>query len=431
MNQQWPPVIAAEKLIPPSGSTFAETGVPGMFVGADPTGRYIGPFGVYDYEMSIDKSGVITATPKNPNSGFIPASGTDWGTVMNSLDASLPTPSQLAIYHQPGSYPATVSFRPSAKKGYRFLGNLRSNADVTNTALITYLQSTGWLIDCSANYATGMPPPLSQWIALENMFLYAPDTTGGILNAASCNGLKVEGCQLLGNLISGSIGIKFPTRGHNNMHVIRDTQMFKFARFIDDVDDSLMITNLDTGYYADMGIHFSSTPIHLGIQNFHNTNKGVTSAHELIYDERTPVASTNPIWSQVMLNMLNIDNESNNNALYKNVNGAYYRLLGEQSGGAGSSYQPFGGIFTNLPSVGWAATTPAVPAGTGSGNAVANPNPYSVVVYQSGGVGTHIIDVFGIDSATGTDALVVLPPVCKIYYATTKPSAWAFFGLNA
>ncbi len=92
----------------------------------------------------------------------------------------------------------------------------------------------------------------------------------------------------------------------------------------------------------------------------------------------------------------------------------------------------FGTFNFQVPPAGWGLTlVPALPAGTGSGNAVTNKYPRPVRVYQVGMSGTHIIDLNGNDTALGVD-----PPFIdlnangeKVYYATTKPSSWTWYGM--
>ena len=86
------------------------------------------------------------------------------------------------------------------------------------------------------------------------------------------------------------------------------------------------------------------------------------------------------------------------------------------------------GNIDNYPA-GFAATTPSLPTGTGSANAVTNTNTYSIRVYQTGESGTHIIDPLGTDKALPTDvAEVTLDPGAKIYYATTVATGWLWYG---
>jgi hypothetical protein len=87
---------------------------------------------------------------------------------------------------------------------------------------------------------------------------------------------------------------------------------------------------------------------------------------------------------------------------------------------------------------GWGTgvNTPAVPVGTGSGNAFRNRSNRPILIYQVGAVGTHIIDAEGnnlgsaVDRALGVDPpFVQLNPFERIYYATTVPSSWQFYGV--
>lgn len=79
---------------------------------------------------------------------------------------------------------------------------------------------------------------------------------------------------------------------------------------------------------------------------------------------------------------------------------------------------------------GFGITTPAVPAGTGSANKVANTNPFPVRIYPVGASGGHIIDPSGTDKALGVDPLeLTLDPGAAYYVATTAPSAWLWYGV--
>ncbi len=105
----------------------------------------------------------------------------------------------------------------------------------------------------------------------------------------------------------------------------------------------------------------------------------------------------------------------------------------------------FGQYFFEVPPAGWGwkagggfgtgVNSPARPAGTGSANAVRNRSNRPCLIYQTGMVGTHIIDSEGnttgaIDAALGVDPPVVqLNPFEQIYYATTVATAWTWFGL--
>lgn len=79
---------------------------------------------------------------------------------------------------------------------------------------------------------------------------------------------------------------------------------------------------------------------------------------------------------------------------------------------------------------GWGVTTPSLPAGTGSASAVENATRYRVRVYQSGGAGTHVVDPAGTDTALPADPVeLVLDPLAKVYFATTVPSSWDWYGV--
>jgi hypothetical protein len=76
------------------------------------------------------------------------------------------------------------------------------------------------------------------------------------------------------------------------------------------------------------------------------------------------------------------------------------------------------------------ATTPSLPSGTGSANAVTNTNPYQVRVFITGGTpsGTHIIDEDSIDKAVSDSLIQDLSIGEKIYWTGTVPSAWLWYG---
>jgi hypothetical protein len=87
------------------------------------------------------------------------------------------------------------------------------------------------------------------------------------------------------------------------------------------------------------------------------------------------------------------------------------------------------GSLVTTPEWGWLVTTPAVPA-VGLANAVQNLTGVPVVIYQTGMVGTHVIDENSTDTALGLDpATIRLSPLAKVYYATTVPSSWKWFGV--
>lgn len=80
--------------------------------------------------------------------------------------------------------------------------------------------------------------------------------------------------------------------------------------------------------------------------------------------------------------------------------------------------------------IAWGATTPTLPSGTGSTNKVTNSKPYAMVIYQTGAVGTHIIDHSGYsrDNALPSDPPSFrLNPGEAVYYATTVPSVWMWY----
>ncbi len=82
-----------------------------------------------------------------------------------------------------------------------------------------------------------------------------------------------------------------------------------------------------------------------------------------------------------------------------------------------------------MPRAGWTVTTPALPAATGSGDSVINTNPYLVRVWQAGGAGVHLVDASGTDQALVSDpSEISLDSGCALYFATTLPTAWQWFG---
>ena len=102
-----------------------------------------------------------------------------------------------------------------------------------------------------------------------------------------------------------------------------------------------------------------------------------------------------------------------------NVNTAEINLGGSHSAAInchGVNYSGFGTF------------TPAVPA-TGAGNAVGNGNPYAVTVYLTGQNGTGIQDRAGTQvTVPGNPPAVRLGPGEKIYFITTAPSSWKWYG---
>jgi hypothetical protein len=74
--------------------------------------------------------------------------------------------------------------------------------------------------------------------------------------------------------------------------------------------------------------------------------------------------------------------------------------------------------------------------GTGIANAFRNRSNRPILIYQVGASGTHIIDAennlgsSAVDLALGVDPVVIqLNPFEQVYYATTVPSSWKFYGL--
>ncbi len=84
--------------------------------------------------------------------------------------------------------------------------------------------------------------------------------------------------------------------------------------------------------------------------------------------------------------------------------------------------------ISGVMSQGWGVTTPALPVGIGSANAVQNNTGFTVLVNMAGPSGTRIIDENNNDQLLSADSnMVILPPKAKIYFATTVPSAWKWF----
>lgn len=79
---------------------------------------------------------------------------------------------------------------------------------------------------------------------------------------------------------------------------------------------------------------------------------------------------------------------------------------------------------------GFNVTTPSVPSGTGSTNAVANNQPFTIWIYHGSAVNApHYIDQYGNDNAFGDNALgLLISPGAKVYYATTAPTSWKWSG---
>ena len=75
---------------------------------------------------------------------------------------------------------------------------------------------------------------------------------------------------------------------------------------------------------------------------------------------------------------------------------------------------------------GWNNGTPSIPSGTGSGNYVQNTNAYPVTIYQTGGLGVHLVDTHSNDLQIGGMATYRLLQGEKTYFATTIPTSWAW-----
>lgn len=79
--------------------------------------------------------------------------------------------------------------------------------------------------------------------------------------------------------------------------------------------------------------------------------------------------------------------------------------------------------------LGFGTPTPSLPGGTGSGNSVLNDYTYSVVIYQTGESGTTIVDPYGNTQALPSDpSSFILDAGASVYYATTVPSTWIWYG---
>lgn len=76
-------------------------------------------------------------------------------------------------------------------------------------------------------------------------------------------------------------------------------------------------------------------------------------------------------------------------------------------------------------------TAPAVPVGTGVANRRVNTNPYPCIVYINGGSGAHLKDAnTGFEAALGGDPkMVILQPGDAIYFMTSVPTAWGWYGM--
>lgn len=77
---------------------------------------------------------------------------------------------------------------------------------------------------------------------------------------------------------------------------------------------------------------------------------------------------------------------------------------------------------------GFGVTTPARPSGIGV--SVRNLNPFPVTVYSAGGVGVSMQDAGGAtrENIPGNPNIVTLEPFDFLYYMTTVPSSWLWYG---
>lgn len=78
----------------------------------------------------------------------------------------------------------------------------------------------------------------------------------------------------------------------------------------------------------------------------------------------------------------------------------------------------------------FSAPKPAIPAGIGIANVVTNTNPYPVRIYQAGSSGTTIKDTLNNTVTLPSDpAEFVLDPGAQVYYTTTVPTSWDWYGV--
>jgi hypothetical protein len=79
-------------------------------------------------------------------------------------------------------------------------------------------------------------------------------------------------------------------------------------------------------------------------------------------------------------------------------------------------------------------TTPSLPSGTGSGDAVANPFPYTCRIFSlsTGGAAPvpGIVSASGVATSIGvSNNSIILGPGEKIYFSDEVPTSWLWFGL--
>lgn len=88
-----------------------------------------------------------------------------------------------------------------------------------------------------------------------------------------------------------------------------------------------------------------------------------------------------------------------------------------------------GQVYIKDSGVKGAKTPPTIPE-TGLVNAVTNSFGETCAINMTGQAGTHVIDIYGTDiTLTAENSTVILNHGEKIYFATTKPSAWSWRAL--
>ena len=142
-----------------------------------------------------------------------------------------------------------------------------------------------------------------------------------------------------------------------------------------------------------------------------------------IEDTRSPV---------LMLRSIDATGAGGNVTIARNVvtpgtTGPVIATAANTAGNGGWNQQAIGNPGSNPQ--GWATTTPALPAATGSADAVQNENAYPVRVTMKGNAGTHITDPTADVLLPADPVEITLNPGQKIYFATTVPTAWAWFGV--
>ena len=115
------------------------------------------------------------------------------------------------------------------------------------------------------------------------------------------------------------------------------------------------------------------------------------------------------------------------------INKAKIRGISLYNGNATISGAPFSVVSGIILPLGFSATTPTLPTGTGSANKIMNVNPFPVRIYQEisslTSNGTHIIDASGNDIALPDDPVeFTLDVYASVYYATAVPTSWKWYG---